>query len=66
MSSIVGKAKKLKRAGHFPIEDFKEIKIEQTPPTTSGLCTIEISWDGGKLIRFALVEQLVDFLKKVA
>lgn len=67
ISSIIGRAKKLKREGHFPMEDFKEIKIEQSSANSAmGLCTIEISWDGGKLIRFALVEQLVDFLKKVA
>lgn len=67
MASIIGKAKKLKREGHFPVEDFKEIKIEQGPHEKAlGLCTIEISWDGGKLIRFALVDQLVDFLKKSA
>ena len=29
LSKLIGKAKKLKREGHFPIEDFKEIKIEQ-------------------------------------
>ena len=67
MASIIGKAKKLKREGHFPVEDFKEIKIEQGPHEKSlGLCSIEISWEGGKLIRFALVDQLVDFLKKAA
>ena len=67
MASMIGKAKKLKREGHFPAEDFKEIRIEPvTHPEESGLCTIEISWDGGKRIRFALVDQLVDFLKKVA
>jgi hypothetical protein len=27
---------------------------------------IEVSWDKGKTIRFSQVEQLVDFLKKVA
>ena len=68
MSSIVGKAKKMKRDGHFPVEEFKEIKISQVAGIgeASGLCTIEINWDGKQLIRFALVDQLVDFLKKVA
>ena len=28
MASIIGKAKKLRREGHFPAEEFKEIKIE--------------------------------------
>lgn len=66
LASILGKAKKLKREGHFPVEDFKEIKIAQVSATgdASGLCTIEITWDGKQVIRFALVDQLVDFLKK--
>ena len=28
MASIIGKAKKLRREGHFPVEEFKEIKVE--------------------------------------
>jgi hypothetical protein len=68
ISSIIGKAKKLKREG-FPAGDFKEIKIEggQSPSGLSGPCTgIELSWDQGKVIRFPQVDQLVEFLKKVA
>ncbi len=67
MASIIGKAKKMRREGHFPMEEFKELKIAE--PTTVPLspCSgIELSWDGGKIIRFQQVEQLVDFLKKVA
>ena len=70
ISSIIDKAKKLKREGHFPTEDFKEIKIAGgTDSTFSELrpCIgIEIAWDNSKLIRFTQVDQLVDFLKKVA
>ncbi len=72
MSSIIGKAKKLKRDGHFPVDDFKEIRIAdgsmsaapmgQLPPCSG----VEISWDNGRLIRFTEVDQLIDFLKKVA
>lgn len=68
ISSIIGKAKKLKREG-FPNGDFKEIKIDGTglSPSPSGPCTgIELSWDQGKVIRFPQVDQLVEFLKKVA
>ena len=68
MASIIGKAKKLRREGHFPAADFKEIKISESG-STPGLdpCRgIEVAWDNGKLIRFAEVDQLVDFLKKVA
>lgn len=69
ISSIIGKGKKLKREGHFPVEDFKEIKVVEGPGSPPGLppCSgIEIAWDNGRLIRFNEVDQLVDFLKKVA
>ncbi len=71
MAGLIGRAKKLKRDGHFPIEEFKEIKIEDSPSNLnslqSGPCQgIEIAWDNGKLIRFSQVELLIDFLKKVA
>lgn len=65
MGSIIGRAKKLRREG-FPAQEFKEIKVAD-PATPLGPCQgIEIAWDNGKLIRFAEVDQLVDFLKKVA
>lgn len=68
MASIIGKAKKLRREGHFPAEEFKEIKLESAsmalPP---GPCRgIELDWAGGKVIRFGDVDLLVDFLKKAA
>ena len=67
LASILGKAKKLRREGHFPVEEFKEIKVaggdgSQLPPCNG----IELVWDQGKLIRFVEVGQLIDFLKKVA
>lgn len=65
ISSIIGRAKKLRREG-FPAQEFKEIKVFD-PGAGLGPCQgIEIAWDNGKLIRFQQVEQLVDFLKKVA
>ena len=65
---LIKKAKQLKREGVFPEEGFKEIKIAPTAGVgfSEGPCGIEIIWDQGKVIRFAQVEQLVDFLKKVA
>ena len=70
ISSIIGRAKKLRREG-FPVDSFKEIKVSESPSNLNSLvggpCQgVEILWDNGKLIRFQLVEQLVDFLKKVA
>lgn len=70
ISSIIGRAKKLRREG-FPVDSFKEVKIQKSPsniaPLVVGPCQgIEIMWDNGKLIRFPQVESLIDFLKKVA
>jgi hypothetical protein len=67
MASVLGRAKRLKRDGHFPIEEFKEIKIadDSGGGARSG-SGIEISWDQGKVIRFPGVDLLIDFLKKVA
>lgn len=68
LAAIIGKAKRMRREGHFPAEEFKEIKVaDSAVPLSTGTCSgVEILWDNGKLIRFAQVEQLVDFLKKVA
>jgi len=69
MASLMGKAKKLKREGHFPVEEFKEISLAEGGAPSSQIgdgSGIEILWDQGKVIRFSAVEQLVDFLRKVA
>jgi hypothetical protein len=66
LAAIIGKAKRMRREGHFPAEEFREIKVAEIGPAVTGSCGgIEIIWDNGKLIRFAQVEQLIDFLKKV-
>ena len=69
MASLIGKAKKLKREGHFPAEDFKEVRVEGSSDAASFSvpCSgMEITWGEGKVIRFSQVDQLVDFLKKAA
>lgn len=71
MAAVIGKAKRMRREGHFPAPEFKEIKVEESPSNmtslTAGPCTgVEILWDNGKLIRFPQVELLIDFLRKVA
>ena len=70
MAKLMGRAKKLKRDGVFPEEAFKEIKLEGDVNGASlpgGPCIgIELAWEKGRVIRFAEVSQLVDFLKKVA
>jgi len=67
LASILGKAKKLRREGHFPVEEFKEIKVARSDGSGLPPCSgIELVWDAGKLIRFTEVGQLVEFLKQVA
>lgn len=71
MAGLIGRAKKMKRDGHFPEESFKEIKVQERPSNlvslAGGPCHgVEILWENGKLIRFPHVDNLIDFLKKVA
>lgn len=66
LAGIIGKAKRMRREGHFPVEPFKEVKVQESALPSGGCQGIEMAWDGGKLIRFSEVDQLVDFLKKVA
>lgn len=67
LAAIIGKAKRMRREGHFPAEEFKEIRIAEASSSAAGPCSgVEIIWENGKLIRFQQVEQLIDFLKKVA
>jgi hypothetical protein len=68
---VLGTAKKLHREGAFGALEFNEIKVGELLPEVAGgfpapCSSIELSWDGGKVIRFPQVEQLVDFLKKSA
>jgi hypothetical protein len=66
---LIGKAKRLKREG-FPAGDFKEIQIAGAGAPSGHFVEpcqgIELRWDQGKVIRFPQVDQLVEFLKKVA
>jgi hypothetical protein len=62
---LIGKGKKLKREG-FPTGDFKEIKIDGGGSGSGPCMVIELCWTEGKIIRFPQVDQLVEFLKKVA
>ncbi len=67
MASLIGRAKKLKREGFFPSEEFREIKVAESPGVGGTPCSgIEIAWENGRLIRFSQVELLIDFLKKAA
>lgn len=63
---LIKKAKRLVSSGAAAVSEFKEVKIGGDAPSSGGTCRIEIAWDNGRLIRFAEVSQLIDFLKKVA
>lgn len=65
LAIMIKKGKQLIKKGMVPTEDFKEIKLADASPL-SPCSGIEVAWDNGKLIRFGQVEQLIDFLKKVA
>jgi hypothetical protein len=65
MVILIKKAKRLVKSGAIQASEFKEIKVVEPGPS-GGACCIELCWDQGKVIRFAQVELLVDFLKKVA
>jgi len=64
MAVLMGKAKRVSR--DYPVEEFKEIQVEGTGNGSGGSMGMELLWDGGKVIRFSKVEQLVEFLKKAA
>jgi hypothetical protein len=64
---FIKKGRKLVKSGKFSEGDFKEIKFDSIVPCSGAMAgSIEVSWESGKVIRFSQVEQLVDFLKKVA
>ena len=75
MAGLIGKAKRLKRDGHFGSDPFKEVKVEGVDQSNEDLVTsnngstqcrlIELEWQVGKIIRFPQVGQLLEFLKKV-
>ena len=67
MSALIRAGKRLVKNGAVVESEFKEIKVAESGSAMIEPCRgVEIIWENGKLIRFQQVEQLVDFLKKVA
>jgi hypothetical protein len=70
LSKLVGHAKKLRREGHFPATEFKEVKVTEATGVSgvSGVpCAgIELCNPDGRVIRFPGVDPLLEFLKKAA
>ena len=66
MAKLIGRAKKLKREGVFPSDEFKEIKLVDSGSTPLGDCQgIELLIEGGKILRFSQVDLVLEYLKKV-
>jgi hypothetical protein len=62
MARMLGKAKQLKRDGH--VMPFQELKFEGAESPTSS-CNIEIH-ENNKVIKFAKVDLLIEYMKKVS
>jgi hypothetical protein len=70
MVNIIKQGKNLIKSGAVTESEFKEIKMDVAGVGSSGgpvPCQgIELVWDGGKLIRFGRVDELLDFMKRAA
>jgi hypothetical protein len=67
LGNVIKKGKRLSKRGNYGSGEFKEIKLDSLVGVPTAMVgPIEVSWETGKVIRFSQVEQLVDFLKKVA
>lgn len=70
MASLLGKAKKLKREGHFGNEVFKEIKnpsetdSAEISSSRNDCPSIEVRTGKGQVIRFSEVGQLMEYLDR--
>ena len=61
---LIKKGKQLVKAGAIVDRGFKEVKV-QTSGAGASDCIV-LKWEQGRTIRFRQVDQLVEFLKKVA
>lgn len=67
MVTMIQKAKRLVKSGVVSESEFREVRVDlPTGVSEASPCGIEVAWENGKVIRFSQVDQLVDFLKKVA
>ena len=65
--TMIQKAKRLVKSGVIPESEFKEVKIADTPEvSTINTCSsgISLKWSAGRVIRFSMVDQLIEFLDK--
>ena len=65
--TMIQKAKRLVKSGVIPESEFKEVKIADTPEvSTINTCSsgISLKWSAGRVIRFSMLDQLIEFLDK--
>lgn len=64
---LMGKAKKVYRdKGYVDQQEFQEIALSAIPQVSRAPCSAIELVDQGKVIRFPVVDQLLEFLKKAA
>ena len=61
--TMIQKAKRLVKKGAVVGGEFKEITVSGAVPNVSGY-SIELVWDSGRVIRFSVVGQLLEFLNR--
>ena len=68
LAILIKKGKSLIKSGAVSESEFREIKVENSGgvPTMPCAGAMILKWEKGKHIEFSKVDQLVDFLKKVA
>ncbi len=73
MAGVIGRAKRYKREGRFGESEFKEVLVQsnanqpQSEANSPQPCSqIEFVFPDGRLVRFAEVDSLLEFIKKSA
>ena len=69
MVTLIKKAKRLVKNGIVTESEFHEVDVADSKEISeSNPChyVVEMTWNGDKTLRFLKIEQLVDFLRKVA
>jgi hypothetical protein len=66
LATLIGKGKRLSKNGIHTHGEFRELKLDSLVNVAPRESPVELVWDQGKVIRFAQVELLIEFLKKAA
>jgi len=66
LSTLIREGKKIVKSGVVAESEFKELGVSAGGLFATSTGGIEVQVDGGRLVRFGQVDQLVEFLKKTA